>query len=279
MSGAPHSLSRVPEPVDAWWERRQRSKGAAVPYPVGRFRADWQHYPVLIRQYHPDLNAGIAITQIPPAADVWLLWQCDSGHLFIATPWEQRQRPGTSRRRSTWCPECATGAVGHPPRKAPRPARPMCRASIAERFAVGEPFASPCAPVRASAVEGELEHRLASRLEYTPGMTAIRVRQPFFEHVEVWPDVILPELRVAIEYDSTGRDGLEHVGRREPVDERKDRLLRSVGWEVIRIRTGKLPSLGPHDLPAAGVSRALVDRLLDELRVIRGSLIVDAYSR
>lgn len=279
MSAAGRSLSRVPEPVDAWWARRQRSKGADVPYPVGRFRADWQHYPVLIRQFHPDLNAGIALTQVPPAADVWLLWQCDSGHLFIATPWEQRQRPGTSRRRSTWCPECATGAVGHPPRKTARPARPMCRASIADRFEVGEPFVSTCAPVRASAVEGDLEHRLAQRLEYTPGMTAIRVRQPFFEHLEVWPDVVLPELRVAIEYDSTGRDGLEHVGRREPVDERKDRLLRSTGWEVIRIRTGKLPTLGPHDLPASGVSGALVDRVLDELRLIRGSLIVDCYAR
>jgi hypothetical protein len=105
------------------------------------------------------------------------------------------------------------------------------------------------------------------------------VRQPFFEHIEVWPDIVLPELRVAIEYDSTGRDGLEHVGRREPVDERKDRLLRAVGWEVIRIRTGKLPRLGPHDVPAAGVSGVLMDRVLDELRVIRGDLFVECYLR
>lgn len=250
-----------------------------MPYPVGAFRSEWAHYPVLIRQFHPDLNGGITLTQVPPAADVWLLWQCEAGHLFIATPWEQRQRPGTSRRRSTWCPECATGAVGHPPRKTARPARPMCRSSIADQVEVGEPFVSPCAPARASAVEGDLELRLAARLEYTSGMTAVRVRQPFFEHIEVWPDIVLPELRVAIEYDSTGRDGLEHVGRREPVDERKDRLLRAVGWEVIRIRTGKLPVLGPHDVPAAGVSGALIDRVVDELRLIRGDLFVDCYLR
>lgn len=250
-----------------------------MPYPVGAFRADWAHYPVLIRQFHPDLNGGITLTQVPPAADVWLLWQCEAGHLFIATPWEQRQRPGTSRRRSTWCPECATGAVGHVPRSASRPARPMCRTSVADRFDVGEAFASPCAPARASAVEGDLHLRLAERLEFTAGLTAVRVRQPFFEHVEVWPDIVLPELRVAIEYDSIGRHGLEHVGRREPVDERKDRLLRAVGWEVVRIRTGKLPALGPHDLVASSVSGALVDRLLDELRLIRGDLFVDCYVR
>ena len=68
----------------------------------------------------------------------------------------------------------------------------MCRTSIAERFEVGEPFPSVCAPARASAVEGALELRLSERLEYTPGMTAVRVRQPFFEHVEVWPDIVLP---------------------------------------------------------------------------------------
>ena len=90
------------EPVEMWWARRQWSKGVEVPYPIGRYRGDWERYPVLVRQYHPDLNSGITLTQVPPAAEVYLLWQCDSGHRFVATPEEQRQRPGQSRRRSTW---------------------------------------------------------------------------------------------------------------------------------------------------------------------------------
>ena len=99
------------EPVELWWARRQWSKAREVPYPVGCYRSDWERYPVLVRQYHPDLNSGITLTQVPPAAEVYLVWQCDIGHLFVATPDEQRQRPGQSRRRSTWCPECTAGAV------------------------------------------------------------------------------------------------------------------------------------------------------------------------
>lgn len=261
-----------------WWERRQRSKGLALPYEVGQYRQDWERYPVLIRQYHPDLNNGIALTQVPPAADVWLLWQCDVGHTFAATPWEQRQKPGHSRRRSTWCPECASGATLRPVRKT-RPTKPLCQKSDAGQRQVGESFASGCAPVRASAAEGDLEHRLAERLEFTPGHNAVRVRQPFFEHLEVWPDIVLPELRVAIEYDTTGRDGLEHVGRREPVDRRKDRLVRASDWEVIRVRTGKLLPLGPHDITASGITGRVIDRILDELRAARGHLFVDCYLR
>ncbi|MBE3079014.1 hypothetical protein HA387_11370, partial [Clavibacter michiganensis subsp. michiganensis] len=144
---------------------------------------------------------------------------------------------------------------------------------------VGEPFASACAPPPASAVEERLRQDLAARLDHTRGLNAVRLARPFFEHLEAWPDIVLPELRVAIEYDSTGRHGLEHVGRREEADRRKDRALRASGWEVIRIRTGKLPPLGPYDLCVSGLTRGTVDQLLDRLREIRGPLFVDAYLR
>ena len=100
-----------------------------------------------------------------------------------------------------------------------------------------------------------------------------------FRSLEAWPDILLPELRVAIEYDSTGRHGLEHVGKREVADRRKDRLLRAAGWEVIRVRTGKLQPLGPYDLVASGLTKQTVPALLDRLRDIRGSLFVNAYLR
>ena len=105
----------------------------------------------------------------------------------------------------------------------------------------------------------------------------MRVARPFFDHVEVWPDIVLTELRVAIEYDSTGRHGLEHVGRRADADRRKDRALRAAKWEVVRIRTGKLDLLGPHDLQVSSWNRATLTRLIDTLRGIRGPLLVDAY--
>jgi len=120
---------------------------------------------------------------------------------------------------------------------------------------------------------------LFGRLALTEGLNAVRVARPFFQHVEVWPDLVLPELRIAIEYDSIGRHGLEHVGRREQADRRKDRALRAVGWEVVRLRTGKLEPLGPHDLQLSAWNRAALGRLIDRLRGIRGPLLVDAYAR
>ena len=273
------------EGVEAWWARRQFTHDADVPFPVGAYREAWAPYPALIRQYHPEFNAGITLTQIPPAAEVLLLWQCEVGHLFAATPAEQRQRPGRQRRRSAWCPECSLQAVpprirpardGPPPRKAAR-VKPLC--SKTPQLPVGEAFISECAPPTASAVEAQLRQDLATRLEFTLGLNAVRVARPFFEHLEVWPDIVIPELRIAVEYDSTGRHGLEHVGKRQDADLRKDRALRAVRWEVVRIRTGRLEKLGPWDLQVSGTGRTTLTALLDAFRAFRGDLIVEAYRR
>jgi hypothetical protein len=323
----------VAEPVDAWWRRRQWSRGEPVPYAVGSFRADWAPYPVLVRQYHPEWNHGVVLTQIPPAAEVLLTWECDVGHVFVATPAEQRSRPGRERRRSVWCPECAVqaqpqrwpvlpedwpaavpapqrvvratgrqtlpaapvrgvpaGAVassrGRSRRQSGRPSGAGSSAAVPRRICAktprlpsGESFTSVCAPATASAVEAELRAALAERFAFTFDHSAIRLDRPFFDHIEVWPDIILPELRVAIEYDSTGRHGLEHVGPRQETDRRKDRAVRGVGWEVVRIRTGRLQALGPHDLEVPGISGRTIERLVDTLRDVRGALFVDAYAR
>ncbi len=423
----------MPENIEAWWSRRQRSKGVEVPYPVGSYREAWAPYAVLKRQYHPDLNRGITLTQIPPAADVYLTWQCEVGHYFIATPAEQRSRPGGGvRRRSVWCTLCTL--LANPPRIAPAkppvaeraPGSPLStpgapapgrtappkppprrrraatglpsshadatgnpgvqgtagsrgapgtvggrgtqgsassrgthgttssrgthgtagsrgtqgtagsrgthgtagggpgttaarpnwaggrgRAAGVPRVesatpspgaevpgsiawlessgavidevptvrAPGQAFWSARAPKPASAAEAELRQRLGARLDLDLGLNAIAVRQPFFGKLEVWPDFVLAELAVAVEFDTPGRFGLEHLGSRLDVDRRKDRLLRAVGWEVVRIRCGSLPLLGEHDIAASGVSARLVDRLLDTLREVRGPFLVDAYLR
>ena len=276
------------EPVEAWWARRQFSRGTDVPYPVGRYRDAWQPYPALIRQYHPEFNAGITLTQIPPAAEVLLLWQCEVGHLFAATPGEQRSRPGRERRRSSWCPECAAGARPRTPRPAAEirarvaaPRRPRTRrvCDATPELPVGQAFLSACAPLPASAVEARLRQDLVDSLEFTVDLNAVRVGRPFFDHLEVWPDIVIPELRIAVEYDSTGRHGLEHVGPREQADRRKDRALRAARWEVVRIRTGRLEKLGPHDIQVGGTGRRTMSALLDTFRAVRGELIVESYLR
>ncbi len=272
--------------MQQWWARRQFSRGSAVPYAVGSYRAAWAAYPELIRQYHPELNHGVTLSQIPLAADVLLCWECSVGHRFAATPTEQRERPGRVRRRSAWCPECSTLARPQPvilgearaiPRAPRRQTPALC--SKTPDLASGTAFLSVCAPKPASAAEGALRAGLTERLLFDGGTNAVKVSRPFFRHTEVWPDIVLPELRIAVEYDTVGRHGLEHVGRRQDADQRKDRALRGAGWEVVRIRTGALEPIGPFDLQMSAVGARGVSRLLDAFRSVRGDLLVDAYLR
>lgn len=286
MSDGPSTVHQVAEPVQQWWARRQFSRGAAVPYERGTFKAGWAAYPELIRQYHPELNHGVALSQVPLAADVLLCWECSVGHRFAATPTEQRERPGRVRRMSAWCPECSALARPQPvilgearaiPARPKKPAPALCTKT--PDLPKGTAFFSQCAPKPASASEEKLRAALTEQLVFTAGVNAVKVVRPFFRHTEVWPDILLPELRIAIEYDTVGRHGLEHVGKREGTDLRKDRAVRSAGWEVIRVRTGKLEPLGPYDLQMASLSAKSVARVIDRLRNIRGALMVDAYLR
>ncbi len=323
----------MPENIDAWWARRQRSKGVPVPYARGQYRAEWSSYPMLVRQYHPEFNRGIVLSQIPPAAEVYLVWQCDAGHFFVATPAEQRGRPGGRRRRSAWCPLCselasptrvrpadaATPAPTHrtsptdpapparptdpfPPagpaqsagptaptrptdirRPARRPRRPADTAGRIPKAGPpvppGTAFFSARAPKPASAAEADLRRRIGLRLDVDLTLNAVAVGRPFHGRLEVWPDIVLDEFRVAIEYDTAGRFGLEHVGPREHSDRRKDALLREARWDVVRIRCRPLRALGPHDLETSGVTDRVVDALLERLRELRGDLFVNAYLR
>lgn len=120
---------------------------------------------------------------------------------------------------------------------------------------------------------------IAERLEVDLSSTAVRVRTPFFGRGEVWPDVIVPELAIAIELDTVGRNGDEHVGRREDSDRRKDQLLAEVGWSVVRLRCRPLRALGPNDLVVAGVSAGAVEAVIERMEEVRGTLLVQAYAR
>lgn len=143
----------------------------------------------------------------------------------------------------------------------------------------GEAFRSERAPRATSAAEGRLRALIAARLDVDLSCTAVRVRTPFFGHLEVWPDVIIPELAVAVELDTVGRNADEHVGRRERADRRKDQLLREARWHVIRLRCRPLRALGPDDLVVAGVSVTAVEALIERMGETRGALLVQAYRR
>ncbi len=90
---------------------------------------------------------------------------------------------------------------------------------------------------------------------------------------------MLPELWLAIEYDTVGRHSPEYVGKRQDADLHKDRALRVAGWAVLPIRTGTLEPLGPHDLALSSVGPRALPGINDELGMIRGALTVDAYLR
>ena len=289
--------------MEEWWQRRQRVTGTAVPYEVGRYRDAWSPYRALVEQFRPERNGELVLSQIPPAADVYLVWVCSIGHEFVATPAEQRGRPGRARASRSWCPVCATPSLLPPAPRWPRlhnsggaqPAgvdRTVARRveppattatpelwRSAEEVAPGTAFRSARASRATSAAEGRLRALLAERLEVDLSLTAVRTRTPFFGRLEVWPDIVIAELGIAIELDTIGRNADEHVGRREVADRRKDRLLAEVGWSVIRMRCRPLRALGPDDLEVAGVSRAAVDALIGRMIETRGALLVHAYAR
>lgn len=297
----------MPESVEQWWSRRQWSTGREVPYAIGRYRDAWAPFAMLVEQYRPDRNRELLLSQIPPAAEVWLLWVCAIGHEFVATPAEQRARPGSSRSNRSWCPVCAVPSTLPSGSKWPRPAAastastapaqlvPAPRRSRAPRhipvrvataptevaasIAPGRAFRSALAPRATSATEGAVREAIAARLEVDLSLNAVRVRTAFFERLEVWPDIVIPELAVAVELDTIGRNADEHIGRREAVDRRKDRLLREAGWEVVRLRVRPLRALGPFDLVVPGMSQKAIDALVDRIAEARGPLFVEAYRR
>jgi very-short-patch-repair endonuclease len=179
-------------------------------------------------------------------------WVCTRGHsVFTASVVEMLTGPG--------CPKCQKNA------QAP-----------AARYEGGVPFMKPGLKTRTSQAEQKLRMLLGERIALPHRVNAVRISRSFYGKPEVWPDIIIPALRVAIEYDSPGRDKTSHRGLKEVSDREKDAALEEVGWAVIRVRADGLEPVGQHSIVTTGVTDVLVDEILAMLAQIRGAAAVAA---
>lgn len=128
----------------------------------------------------------------------------------------------------------------------------------------------PGLKTRTSLTEQRLRVLLAERIRLPHRVNAVKINRTFYGKPEVWPDILVPALRIAIEYDDPGRDGTAHRGLKEASDREKDAALSEVGWEVIRVRAGGLDELGANSIVCSGVTAAVADRVIEHMRRIRG---------
>ncbi|HEU4755657.1 MAG TPA: hypothetical protein VFS72_03265 [Agromyces sp.] len=153
-----------------------------------------------------------------------------------------------------------------------------CRANAASPGAAreaGMPFMKPGLRVGTSMTEQRLRAMLGERVRLHHRANAVRTARMFYGRQEVWPDILVAELRIAIEYDDPGRSRRAHRGLKEGSDVEKDEALREVGWEVIRIRGGGLEPIGPYSIVCRSVTAEVVDEVVRLMRVIRGDAAVD----
>lgn len=178
-------------------------------------------------------------------------WVCERGHSrFTATVMDVLTGPG--------CPKCEANA------RAP-----------AARSQAGVPFMKPGLRTRTSMTEQKLRAMLGERIRLPHRVNAITINRTFYGKPEVWPDIIIPALRIAIEYDDPGRDRTSHRGLKEVSDREKDAALAEVGWEVIRVRGGGLGELGGNSIVCTSITPAVIERVLELMREIRGDDAVD----
>lgn len=158
---------------------------------------------------------------------------------------------------------------------------PKCRAGARAASAIRQAGAAGMNGARmpTSQAEQRLRALLEEQLVIPRGVNRIRIARTFHGRNEVWPDIIIPALKIAIEYDSPGRGGDWHRGLREASDLDKDAALRDVGWEVIRVRTGGLEHLGRYSIQASGPTHKVAGQLIAMMEQIRGVEAVDQIKR
>lgn len=240
---------------------------------------DWTMWPSIMENWarETEANAGLDIFQVPRGlSSVAWFWQCENGHRW------REPTVGVTANRDSWshrpkaprwktlagkigaCRQCVLEAYGlryakcghidtelnnvnNPPIVKPGWCQ-ACRENPAEVLgeAVGAKYDPPT-----SKEECTLRSILAKHLPLATAEEANCVVVPTtsWGARHVFPDMLIPVRRVAIEYDSPGMDGEAH--RPDSQDAEKDAALRAVGWEVIRVRV-RLPLMGLYDVAATG---------------------------
>lgn len=161
------------------------------------------------------------------------------------------------------------------------PSCAKCRANAAGPGAAREAglaYMNPGLRTRTSVVEQRLRALLGDRIRLHHGVNTVRIARMFYGKQEVWPDILVPQVRIAVEYDDPGRSRRAHRGLKEVSDLEKDDALREVGWEVIRIRAGGLEPLGPHSVVCRTLTIEAVDEVVATMRRIRGDAAIEAIS-
>lgn len=247
---------------------------------------DWSSWPAAVEQFdrEADANAGVPLTQVRfSLSTVAWYWQCENGHRWQESAYSRRGRLSTmypnNRPRiyqrgagsKAACRECVLDTFAARYRRCDHPSRDL--SLVAKHPVLLEGFCDECLEpnpqigdaihldhhLPTSKAEQTLRQKLSQLLPVTPAgeANAVIVPQTPWGSDRVFPDILLCTYRIAIEYDSPGFLGDAHTP--EGNDPDKDAALRSAGWEVIRVRTGGLPLLGPYDVAATGPTQLAVN--------------------
>jgi len=252
--------------------------------PAGGTNVDWSTWPAAVDQFEreSEANLGVPLTHIPfSLSTVAWFWQCENGHRWQESAYSRRGRFSTSGKRSrvyqrvagsaSACRECVLETFAARYSRCNHPSRDL--SLVARQPVLIEGFCDECLEpseqvgdaihrdhnLPTSKSEQTLRRKLSRLLPVTPASeaNAVVVPQTPWGSDRVFPDILLCTYRIAIEYDSPGfrRDAHSSDGN----DPDKDAAMRAAGWEVIRVRTGGLPLLGPYDVAASGPTQLAVD--------------------
>jgi Probable Zinc-ribbon domain/Protein of unknown function (DUF559) len=229
-------------------------------------------HPETAAEWHPAKNAPLTAVDVNSGAKNRYWWKCRTcGHDWAATPYHRTQRgqacPKCSyshRSRTKATPKPGESLADKDPRLAaewhptkngsltPFDVRPRGRASAWWRCRFGHEWYAQVAPraegvgcpqcsiIGVSQRQVRLEYELAAaglpvEREYPP--IAVSRRRP------VKADIVMPSLRVVVEYD-----GSYYHARKVRKDREQTAALESAGWIVFRVREDPLPRLGGHEI-------------------------------
>lgn len=150
---------------------------------------------------------------------------CPKGHRFIFWGHSPEENP------SLECTRCYV-------------AREVGR--IISAYSTGDAFPSPF-EYSSSADEKKMRRFLEEEgLRLAKAGTAIKLSENFYNWPFAVPDIVIPDCKIVVEYDSYW-----HHAFSEDKDKLKGDLIAKAGWKVIRIRQGQLKKINAQDVLSA----------------------------